>query len=85
MTPLNVKLAISGIAIVATEAFLCAQLRFCTFDEMRECIVTSVYWPDFTEAVAAGEVQAENWLPGALGRVILDWAREGRVNQLEGA
>jgi hypothetical protein len=72
------KLAVLGIAQTATEEFLSAQLHFITFDQMKANIRASCYWPDFVSAVKAGAVlELEDRLPGALGRTVLHWAKEG--------
>lgn len=72
---LSEKCALSGIAVVATEQFLALQLRMGTLEAMRENIARSVYWPDFVRLAKAGQVP-ENWLPGALGRVVAAWAEK---------
>jgi hypothetical protein len=71
---LNLSLAVLGVAQVATEELLAAQLGWRTFEEIKENCAKSVYWPRFCQAARAGQVK-EDWLPGALGRVVLDWAK----------
>jgi hypothetical protein len=77
MKPLDQKLAVTGVAVVATEEMLACQLRLHTVDEMRDNIVRSAYWPDFVRMANNGQIP-ENWLgDGALGRVVLAWAKKG--------
>jgi hypothetical protein len=70
------QLAVLAVAQVATEEMLAAQLRLRTFDEVKNNILSCSYWSDFIQVAKAGEVPAD-WLPGALGRVVLDWAKNG--------
>jgi len=69
------RLPIFGIAQVATEALLAVQFHIANFDTIRTNCRESVYWPDFVRLVAAGQVPP-NWLPGALGRCVIGWAKE---------
>jgi hypothetical protein len=66
-------LAVVGVGQVATEELLAAQLGLRTMEQIKENCHTSVYWPGFCQAAKAGRVNAD-WLPGALGRVVLGWA-----------
>jgi len=59
---------------VATEALLGAQLGTWNFDAIEQHCRQSVYWSEFCQLVKAGDVP-ENWLPGALGRVVIHWAK----------
>jgi hypothetical protein len=68
------SLAVLGVAQVATEELLAAQLGLRTLEQIRENCRKSVYWPEFCQAAKAGQVSAD-WLPGALGRVVLAWAK----------
>jgi len=75
MRNLALSLAVLGVAQVATEELLAAQLGLRTPEQIRENCRKSVYWPEFCQAAKAGQVNAD-WLPGALGRVVLAWAKE---------
>jgi hypothetical protein len=75
MRGLGQSLAVLGVAQVATEELLAAQLGLRTLEQIRENCRKSVYWPDFCQAAKAGRVSAD-WLPGAIGRVVLGWAKE---------
>lgn len=68
------RLAVLAVSQVATEELLAAQLGLRTLGNIRENCRKSVYWPDFCQAAKAGQVNAA-WLPGALGRVVLAWAK----------
>jgi len=72
--PSAMRLAVLAVAQVATEELLAAQLGLRTLEQIKENCRKSVYWPDFCEAAKAGHVNAD-WLPGALGRVVLAWAK----------
>jgi hypothetical protein len=67
-------LAVVGVGQVATEELLAAQLGLRTMEQIKENCRKSVYWPEFCQAAKAGQVSAA-WLPGALGRVVLGWAK----------
>jgi len=67
------QLAVLAVALVTTEELLAAQLGLRTLEQIKENCCKSVYWPDFCQAAKAGQVN-EDWLPGALGRVVLGWA-----------
>jgi hypothetical protein len=71
---LNLSLAVLGVAQVATEELLGAQLGLWAFEQIKENCGESVYWPHFCQAAKAGQVR-EDWLPGALGQVVLGWAK----------
>ncbi len=68
------NLAVLGVAQVATDELLAAQLGLRTVEQIKENCCKSVYWPDFCQAAKAGQVN-DDWLPGALGRVVLGWAK----------
>jgi hypothetical protein len=68
------ELAILGIAQIATEEMLAAQLKLRTVEQIHENLRKSAYWYTFCLAAEAGKVP-ENLLPGALGRVVLGWAK----------
>jgi hypothetical protein len=70
------RLAIIAVAQVATEELLAAQLRLRTVEQIKDNILRCVYWREFMEAARAGLV-GDDWLPGALGRVVLGWAKNG--------
>jgi hypothetical protein len=72
--PSAMRLAVLGVAQVATEELLAAQLGLRTLEQIREHCRRSVYWPDFCQAAKTGQVKGD-WLPGALGRVVLAWAK----------
>lgn len=76
LSSIGKQLAILAVAQVATEEMLAAQLRIHTFDQVKENILACNYWPDFMALAKAGEVP-EDWLPGALGRVVIGWAKNG--------
>jgi len=65
--------AVLGVAQVATEELLAAQLGLRTIEQIRVICRKSVYWPEFCEVARTGRVN-DDWLPGALGRVVLGWA-----------
>lgn len=67
-------LAVLGVAQVALEEFLKAQLHMQSFDEMKRQIVSCVYWQDFSALARADQVP-EDWLPGALGRFVIGLAK----------
>jgi hypothetical protein len=71
---LDLSLAVLGVAQVATEELLAAQLGLRTFEQMKANCGASVYWPRFCQGAKAGQVK-EVWLPGALGQVVLGWAK----------
>lgn len=71
---LTFDIAVLGVAQVATGELLAAQLGLRTVEQMKENFAKSVYWKQFCDAAKAGQVQ-EDWLPGALGRVVVDWAK----------
>ena len=71
---LTLDIAVLGVAEVATGEMLAAQLGLRTVEQMKENCSKSVYWKQFCDAAKAGQVQ-EDWLPGALGRVVVDWAK----------
>lgn len=73
MSKADRQLAILGIAQTATEALLGVQIGAWKFDEIERQCRRSVYWPQFVECVVADQVP-EDWLPGALGRVVIGWA-----------
>src|SRR5438477_7140472 len=68
------ELAVLGVAQVATEALLGAQVGAWKFEAIELQCRESVYWPEFCVLAKAGLVP-EDWLPGALGRVVLAWAK----------
>jgi len=70
----NIQLAILGIAQVATEELLAAQLRLRTIEQIKENLSKNVYWGEFCAAARANKVP-ETWLPGFLGKVVLGWAK----------
>lgn len=70
------NLAIIAVAEVATIELLAAQLGRRSVEQIKGNILQSSYWPDFVELAQAGEVPAD-WLPGALGSVVLGWAKNG--------
>jgi len=65
---------IIGIAQTASEGFVLAQLRRSELDEVKEALQESVYWPEFCALAKAGKID-DAWLPGALGRCVLMWAK----------
>ncbi|MGO8696357.1 MAG: hypothetical protein ACLQVY_01370 [Limisphaerales bacterium] len=67
-------IVITGIAQVAVEELLAAQLGLRNFDQIKANIKGSVYWEEFAALSKVGEVP-EDWLRGAVGRTILGWAR----------
>jgi hypothetical protein len=71
---LALPLAVLGVAQVATEEMLAAQLGLHTMDQVKENCLKNVYWPAFCQAAKAGKAN-EDWLPGALSRVALGWAK----------
>ena len=71
---LDLSLAVLGVAQVAIGEMLAAQLGLRTFELIKENCGKSVYWPHFCQAAKAGQVK-EDWLPGALGQVVLGWAK----------
>jgi hypothetical protein len=71
---LDLSLAVLGVAEVATGELLAAQLGLRTFEQVKENCAASVYWPRFCQAAKAGQVK-EDWLPGALGQVVLGWGK----------
>ena len=71
---LNLSLAVLGVAEVATAELLAAQLGLRTFGQIKANCAASVYWPRFCQAAKGGQVK-EDWLPGALGQVVLGWGK----------
>ena len=71
---LDLSLAVLGVAQVATGEMLAVQLGLRAFEQIKENCVASVYWSRFCQAAKAGQVR-EDWLPGALGQVVLGWAK----------
>lgn len=70
------NLAIIAVAEVATTELLAAQLGRRAVEQIKENVLRSSYWSDFMQIARAGEVPAD-WLPGALGSVVLGWAKNG--------
>lgn len=68
------NIPVLGIAQVATEELLAAQLGLRTVEQIKENCRKSVYWPEFCRAAKAGQVSGD-WLPGALGGIVLGWAK----------
>ena len=68
------QLAILGVAQTATEEFLALQLGLRTIEQLKANLEQSVYWREFCVAAKAGTVP-DDWLLGALGRVVLGWAK----------
>ena len=64
-----------GIAQVATEAMLGVQVGAWKIEEIERQCRQSVYWPQFCQLTKAGVVP-EDWIPGALGRVVIGWAKK---------
>ena len=71
---LDLSLAVLGVAQVATAELLAAQLGLRTFEQIKANCAASVYWPRFCQAAKGGQVK-EDWLPGALGQVVLGWGK----------
>jgi len=77
-------IAVLGVGQVALDALLAVQVGAMHFDRGRKAEFAdieshcrqSVYWPEFCKLAQAGQVPA-NWLPGALGVVVLEWAKGG--------
>ena len=80
---INEQLPIIAIAQVATESYLAAILAASrngddALAKLKADCQSSVYWPKFVQAVNSGAVERNlNWVPGALGRVVVGWAKEG--------
>ncbi len=70
---LTSEIAISGLAVVASESLLAIQLGIAPFETLKSNVRASVYWPEFV-TLAKGHQVEETWIRGALGRLVLDWA-----------
>ncbi len=76
LSTIGKNLAILAVAQVATEEILAAQLRMRSVEQVKENILRCSYWSDFMALAKAGEVP-EDWLPGAVGRIVVGWAKNG--------
>lgn len=72
---MNAEIAILGIAQTALTSLVAAQIGAGDFESIKAACRKSVYWSQFCAAVTDGAV-AEGWIAGALGKVVVDWARE---------
>lgn len=72
------QLAVAGMAETASWAFVRSQVLATSSEAIemirREC-GGATYWPEFCMLARGGKVPAD-WLPGALGSVVLRWAKE---------
>jgi len=68
------EVAIAGIAETAAQEMLSAMIQTGEITAIREACKRDPYWPAFCAAAKAGAVP-ETWLPGAIGRCVLNWAK----------
>lgn len=70
---LGAPAAIAAIAETASHELLAAMIRKSEVSEIRAACERDAYWPAFVAAAKAGMVP-ENWMTGAVGRCVLNWA-----------
>jgi hypothetical protein len=74
LSPIGKNLAILGVAQAATEEMLLMHLRGRSLEQMQRSLRSGVYWPDFVSLAKTDQCPSD-WLPGALGSVVLGWAK----------